>query len=138
MASSYIVATTDKDIINTLFAKDFDRRNSLVLEEKPSVEPQSGIGSADITSYTSETVTVKTNSSSPKLLFLSDVFDPGWKAFVDGKESRIYRADYDFRAVVAPAGAHTVEFRYAPDEFRWGIMLSIAGLAGLLYMLKRI
>ncbi|MCX6791871.1 MAG: YfhO family protein [Candidatus Gottesmanbacteria bacterium] len=145
LASSYTVKTTDTDIINTLFAKDFDRRNSLVLEQKPAIEPQSGppageagSGSAEITSYTPGKVTIKTDSKLPKLLFLSDEFDTGWHAFVDGKETRIYRADYDFRAVVTPAGTHTVEFRYAPDEFRWGIMLSIVGVGGLFYMLKRI
>jgi hypothetical protein len=138
LASSYTVAVTDKDIIDTLFAEDFDRRNSLVLEEKPSVEPQTGPGSAEIVSYTPEKVTIKTDSESPKLLFLSDAFDAGWYASVDGKESYVYRADYDFRAVEVPAGNHTVEFRYHPDEFRWGIMLSIIGVAGLLYMLKRI
>jgi hypothetical protein len=138
LASSYTVKTTDKDIIDTLFAKDFDRRNSLVLEEKPAFDPQSGSGSAEIVSYTPGKVTIQTDSQSSKLLFLSDVYDAGWKAFVDGKESRVYRADYDFRAVVTPPGNHTVEFRYAPDEFQWGIMLSIIGLGGLFYMLKRI
>jgi hypothetical protein len=138
LASSYIVAVTDKDIIDTLFAKDFDRRNSLILEEKPAIEPQSGPGSAEIISYTPDKVTVKTNASSPKLLFLSDVYDIGWHAFVDGKESRVYRADYDFRAVTVPTGQHLVEFRYTPDEFRWGIILSIAGIAGLFFILKRI
>jgi uncharacterized membrane protein YfhO len=138
LASSYIIATTDKDIIGTLFAKDFDRRNSLVLEEKPSVDPQSGTGSAHIVSYTSDKVTIETYASSPKLLFLSDEYDSGWHAFVDGKESRIYRADYDFRAVVTPAGKHTIVFTYAPEEFQWGIMFSIIGVAGLFYFSKRI
>lgn len=138
LASSYIVASSDKDIIDTLFAKDFDRRNTLVLEEKPSVEPQAGPGSAEIVSYTPNKVTIEINSPSPKLLFFSDAFDAGWYAFVDGKESRVYRADYDFRAVVTPVGKHTVVFMYAPDEFRWGIMLGIVGIAGLIYLLKRI
>lgn len=138
LASSYTVKSPDTDIIGALFAKDFDRHNRLVLEDDPLFVPQEGSGSAEIISYAPEAVTIKTDASSPKLLFLSDVFDSGWKAFVDGKESRIYRADYDFRAVGISAGKHTVEFRFAPDEFRWGIMLSIIGMAGLLYSLKRI
>jgi len=34
LASSYRVVAGDENIIDTLFSKDFDRRNSLVLEEK--------------------------------------------------------------------------------------------------------
>jgi hypothetical protein len=138
LASSYRVAVTGKDIIDTLFAKDFDRRNSLVLEEKPAIEPQPGTGSAEIVSYTPDKVTIETYSSSPKLLFLSDQFDSGWHATVDGKNSPVYRADYDFRAVPVPADRHTIEFLYHPDEFRWGIILSIAGVVGLFYISKHL
>ncbi len=138
LASSFTVKTTDKDIVDTLFARDFDRRNSLVLEVRPAVEPLAGSGSADIKLYTPDKVTIETDASSPKLLFLSDVFDPGWKAFIDGKQSPVYRADYDFRAVAVPAGKHTVEFRFTPGEFLWGIILSVIGATGLVYLSKRI
>ena len=136
LASSYTVKTGNKDIIDTLFSRNFDRRNSLVLEEKPAVDPQPGTGSAEIISYTPDKVTIETHASSSKLLFLPDVYDAGWHAFVDGKESRVYRADYDFRAVSLSSGVHTVQFMYEPDEFRWGIMLSIAGVLGLFCLAK--
>ncbi len=132
LASAYVIGD-----INTLFSQDVNRRDTLVLEEKPSLEPQAGTGSAEIVSYTPDRVTVRTDSESPKLLFLSDAYDAGWKAAVDGKQYPVYRADYDFRAVAVPAGQHTVEFRYAPEEFRWGIILSIIGFAGI-FALKRI
>ncbi len=132
LASSYVVGD-----IHTLFSQDLNRRDTLVLEKKPLVEPQPGPGSAEIVSYTPDRIMVKTNSSSPKLLFLSDVYDAGWHASVDGKESRVYRADYDFRAVEVPAGNHTVILTYTPDEFKWGIMLSIIGIAGLVFLLKQ-
>jgi hypothetical protein len=138
LASSYTIEATGKDIIDKLFAKDFDRRNTIVFEEEPFIQPQPGTGSAYIAAYRSNKVTVETDASSPKLLFLSDVYDAGWHATVDGKKSPVYRADYDFRAVAVPAGKHTVEFRYHSDEFRWGIMLSIVGVVGLFYLVKRI
>ena len=46
------------------------------------------------------------------LLVLSEVFDPDWKAYVNGKEAPIYRANHLFRAVEIPASIATVEFRY--------------------------
>ncbi len=128
LASSYVLASNDQDIIAKLFAKDFDRRETLILEEKPSLDPQVGSGSAQIVAYEPNTVTIKTQSQTPKLLFLSDVYDAGWKATVDGKPSHIYRADYDFRALGIPKGEHVVIFRYQPPEFFWGMIGSIVGL----------
>jgi len=124
LASSYKVETENQKIIDTLFAKDTNRREMLVLEEKPSIEPTSGEGKADIILYKPDSVTIQTESVVPKLLFLSDTYDAGWKAFVDGKDTALYRADYDFRAVPVPAGVHTVIFMYQPKTFTWGIILN--------------
>jgi uncharacterized membrane protein YfhO len=93
------------------------------------VEPQEGSGSAQIVLYTPNKVTIHTASDVAKLLFLSDVFDPGWHAYVDGKKTPVLRADYDFRAVGLPPGNHVVEFRYFPDKLRIGFI--VAGLASI-------
>lgn len=119
LASSYVIGDLD-----TLFSPDLDRKNTVVLEEKPAADPQPGTGSATIVSYKPSWVTVKTEADSAKLLFLSDVYDSGWRAMVDGKPARIYRADYDFRAVAVPGGAHTVQFTYKPAGFLWGWVIS--------------
>jgi uncharacterized membrane protein YfhO len=62
------------------------------------------------------------------LLVLADVFYPGWKCFVDGKETNIYRANYVMRGIFVPAGRHRVEFRYEPLSFKVGVVLSLASL----------
>jgi|GEM_PF-1647880 len=36
-----------------------------------------------------------------------------WKAFIDGKETRIYRADYAFQAVRVPQGEHKIVFKFS-------------------------
>ncbi|KKQ83492.1 MAG: putative membrane protein [Candidatus Woesebacteria bacterium GW2011_GWA1_38_8] len=136
LASSYVVATDDREIIDTLFAPEFNRRDTLILEQKPLLEPEPGPASAKIVSYAPTKVSIETTSQTAKLLFLSDTYDAGWEATVDGKKSPVYRADYDFRAVAVPAGDHKVVFRYHPKEFRWGIILSVIGLGGLVVLLK--
>ena len=118
LASSYVVRRDPQEIIDTLFRKDFDKRNILVLEEEPNSKPEQGEGIATIEKYETNRVVIQTNSPAPKLLFLSDVYDAGWEATIDGKKTKIYRADYDFRAVGVPAGVHTIEYRYRPKGFR--------------------
>ena len=128
LASSYMLATGKKEILNTIFSAGFNRRDSLVLEQKPIMEPASGSGNVTIRTYEPTHIVIQTSSDVPKLLFLSDVYDSGWQAKIDGVSSPIYRADYDFRAMSVSAGTHTVEFSYAPSEFYWGILWSIIGI----------
>ncbi len=124
LTSSYEVRRDPQEIIDTLFRNDFDRRNTLVLEEEPSIKPMQGEGVAKIAKYEANSVVIQTNSTVPKLLFLSDVYDDGWEATIDGKKTKIYLADYDFRAVSVPAGMHTIEYRYHPIEFRIGLLVA--------------
>jgi uncharacterized membrane protein YfhO len=73
-------------------------------------------------------------------LVLSDTYFPGWKAYVDGKEERIYRANYAFRAIPIRAGAHKVEFTYKPLSFKLGAvitLLGILGCVGIAFVTKR-
>jgi hypothetical protein len=64
------------------------------------------------------------------LLVLSDTYYPGWKAFVDGKEAKVYRADYTFRAIPLNAGTHRVEFVYDPLSFKLGALFTFLGFIG--------
>jgi hypothetical protein len=136
LASDYVYEANDDKIIETLFAPDFDRRESLILEKKPITQPEKGEGIAEIVSYRANRVVIKTQSSVPKLLFLSDVFDPGWTALVDGKKTQVYRANYDFRAVEVPAGAHEVIFEYFPFSMRLGLLVSAFAVVLLVLSIK--
>ena len=66
------------------------------------------------------------------LLVLTDVHFPGWKAWVDGRETEIERVDYLLRGVPVPAGAHRVELRYEPASWRAGSIVSVLAALGLL------
>lgn len=129
LASSYEVVTEPQQIIDRLFAPGFDRRNSLILEKQPELKPSAGAGDVQIVRYSPNAITMKTTSDANKLLFLSDVYDAGWEASVDGTKTEVYRADYDFRAIAVPAGSHTVEYRYRPYRFRVGLVLAGIGVA---------
>lgn len=82
-------------------------------------------------------VFIEADLKEPGLLVLSDVYYPGWKAFVDGKESKIYRVNYVMRGVPLSGGRHTVEFHYSPLSFKIGAIISLAAIASVVGFLLR-
>lgn len=111
------VMTNEKEMIKRIYSDNFDYRNVLMLEENINTSLEEGVGNAKIISYTPNNIKIEANTNVPALLFLSDNFYPGWKAFVNGKETKIYRADYAFRAVVVPSGKLIIEFTYENWNF---------------------
>ena len=71
-------------------------------------------------------------------LVLSDVWYPGWQAWIDGRPAPVLRANYLFRAVKAPAGSHRVVFSYQPLSFRLGLGFSLLGLLVLVVLCFRL
>ncbi len=129
LASDYIVARDDADILQALYDPETDIQRTVILEEKPELEPMEGNGIATISSYHPTEVVIQVKTDVPKLLFLSDTYDVGWNATVDGKPTKIHRADFDFRAVSIPKGEHVVRLRYVPQSLVIGFW--IAGFATL-------
>lgn len=78
--------------------------------------------------YTPNEVRLSTVTSSTSLLVFCENYYPSWKAYVDGQPSKLYRADYTFRAVSIPAGRHEVIFRYESNQFRLGLIISLMAL----------
>lgn len=104
-----VSAQSPQDAANFLF----DQKNNL--REQATVEGQGDknfttVGSVAITTYSANSITMSTSNTSDGFLVLTDVYYPTWHAYVDGKETVIYRADLALRGIFVPKGAHTVRF----------------------------
>lgn len=65
------------------------------------------------------------------VLVLRERNSAGWRAWLDGKETRIWEVDLLFMGVAVPAGRHTVELFHTPPRFVNGLGLSGVGALGL-------
>lgn len=131
LLGKYRVVYDKQKIIDTMFLKNFDLRNGVVLEDDPKIKQvEEEVGEARIIRYGPNNIDVETNSNSDSILLLTDNFYPGWKATVDGQETQIFRADYTFRAIIVPRGEHAVQFTYDPFSFKLGLYLAGLGLIG--------
>ncbi|MDI6762685.1 MAG: YfhO family protein [Thermodesulfobacteriota bacterium] len=136
-----------KEILLMVIGKDFRPDREVLLEEgPPHVDPlprfvERGRGARDrardrarrngeveFISESNNRLSLKVEAKEGCILILSDTHYPGWKVFVNGKEEKILRANYNFRAVSLSRGVHRVEFVYAPLSFKLGAGLSIIGV----------
>ncbi len=78
---------------------------------------------------------LEVNSEGEAALVIANTYFPGWKAFLDGEETRIYPADHAFQGVIIPGGGHILELRYRPIAFRTGLWASIVSLIFLFAIL---
>ncbi len=127
------VVNDHAQLLTQMFSVGFDPREVVYLEESPPLSSLSAEtnGTAEVTTYSPLRVIVGVNCSQPGLLLLTDTYYPGWSATVDGKPTRLYRADGVFRAVVVPSGEHLVEFRFRPRSFVAGATISVVTLLAL-------
>src|SRR3989344_1586714 len=136
MSSNYTVAQSDNEIIEKVFDKNFDLK-TIVLEEQPPIQIQKleeNIVEPKIIKYEPNQATFSTNQKNNSLLFLSDAYDTDWHSYIDGKKSKILRADYALRAVAVPAGEHTVDFKYQPKSFVMGALISMSSILFLIVL----
>ena len=89
-------------------------------------------GTATLVVDEPERIIVETDAVRPGILVLTDTFYPGWRVTVDGAPASLLRANYLFRGVYVPAGAHWVEFTYHPAPFQRGLLVSSLTLAVVL------
>lgn len=104
-----------------------DPRRTALLEKDPPVLAPSGDPAADLATvnhFEADRLRVETTTDAAGLLVLSEVYDAGWRAYVDGKRVDVYAADGLFRAVPVPAGRHAVELRYEPTSLRVGLAIT--------------
>jgi hypothetical protein len=79
-------------------------------------------------------LSLRVRAAAPALLILSEVYDPGWHATVDGERTSVLVADHLLRAVTVPAGDHLVELSYQAPGLRLGVAISAATAATLAAM----
>lgn len=140
LVSDYKIAKNEDEFQKIFFEKSFNPSKTIILEQdiKEKLTNTSGLAKTQLLSYKSNEIKISTSSNGNRLLFLSDNYFPGWKAFVDAQETKIYRANYSFRAVVVPLGNHIITYRYNPESFSLGLKITIISIILLVIVLIRI
>lgn len=93
-------AIVNKEFAELLAGKDLTRDSNSVIEP---IHQQP---------YNPDYLQYKTKTSKEQLAVFSEIYyKPDWIAYIDGERAEYIRVNYVLRAMVVPAGEHTIEFR---------------------------
>ena len=137
MPSAAVIKTIRSGILPT--GEKFDPATTALLEKGDRETTAAPVTSAPFTSpaareqeikiidYRPHRIALETRRSEGGFLVLSEVYDDGWKAYLDGEERQVLRTDYTLRGIDVPSGQHRIEFVYRPRSFRNGAICSAVG-----------
>jgi len=111
----------------------FDPASSVVVEggEPLNASTEGQADSLDITAYGPNAIHLTASTSAEAYLVLSEVYYPGWRAYVDGRAQPVLRANYAFRAIYLEPGYHEVRLVFEPLSWKVGLGISVATWIGL-------
>jgi len=119
-----------KDQLQYIKRPDFDPQRQVLLQSAlpKNTQPapkETEANSVTITKYQPDRIELSCVSDTDICLVLSELFYPGWQAYIDGNKALTLRADYLLRAIPMPAGRHNVVFVYRPASFLIGAAITI-------------
>lgn len=138
LASSYLVMTDPDEMLSYLYTTGPVETEHIILEKEPPLPPKAGKGTVQLSRFTPNEIVFSVESQTDTLLYLSDVYESGWKARIDGKQAPVLRANYAFRAMAVPAGSHTVRMYYQPRSVTIGMPVTVLSLLILMGVAWRI
>ena len=125
------------EILNMVKNSQFDPADIAFTEEEISnIDMPDSTANVQIEKFDDESIQLNVNASGNNFLFLGDTYmsgiadyklfkiSTGWKAFIDGNETKIYRANHGFRGIVIPKGNHKIEFTYIPKSFEVSVWIA--------------
>ncbi len=140
LGTKYIV--TDRDLHLSHHKKVFENNNISIYENLNALsrimlvnDKNQPVETPEIIYENPNLIKVKTHQKG--LLILHDVYYPGWKAYINGMETKILPQERVFRSVNMDKDESMVEFRFEPLSFRYGVIISgISWLFVLVILIK--
>ena len=138
-AGQQVAFVDDKTAINSFLVTNIDFRE-IVLLPLQAREQVHGTNrtNAEVTSrFSLDSTSISIRSAAPTIAVIAQTYYPAWKAYLDGKRVKLWRANFAFQAVEVPAGSHEIELVFEDTRFRAGAFLSAIGLVTCLFIWLR-
>jgi len=125
-----LVANADSEIVAL---KNFNPAETAIIDKRfenmvsAYKNPKDTASSINLVSYQPNKLEYQTKTTKEQLAVFSEIYyDKGWNVYVDGKKMPYFRANYVLRAMLIPAGDHTLVWKFEPASYYTGEKISLA------------
>lgn len=120
-------ANEEIQLLDSLDTKKIAVINKEFLSKIPNEKIQrDSTATIDLFSFKPNHLVYETSTKTPQLAIFSEVYYPkGWNAYINGKPTEYFRADYVLRAMVIPPGNNKIEFKFEPGVIQTGSTISL-------------
>ncbi|KWT85896.1 hypothetical protein [Candidatus Magnetominusculus xianensis] len=88
--------------------------------------------------YSPDEISLTLELVTPASVVVSNNYDPSWRAYVDGQDTKIYRANIAFQSIaINNTGSHSVVFKYKDTLQRFTLLLIPVGMLIFNYFILR-
>lgn len=126
---------TGEDILALFSLRLADpRETALMVDDPPELEEPAdpAAESVTITDYQPDQIRLQVTATARGMVVLSEIWDPGWSATVDGEEVDVLRVNHTLRGVVVEPGQHEIVLRYEATIVKASLAFYIVPIAALL------
>ena len=114
-----------ESLMETLMTGFNPSNSAVVVDYNGNDIPENVVGKANVKIKEENKIEIDCQSETGGLLVLSEIYyKPGWKAFVNGKETPIFQTNHILRSVRIPSGSSEVIFEYDKSDWEKTRLLS--------------
>lgn len=113
-----ILSMSALEFLNKIKAGEINPRETGMVENKLiEVEPIDSTSVLKITKYDEALIEADISASGKNFVFIGNTYHPGWKAYIDGEKTEVYKANHGYLGIVVPKGNHKIKLEFAPESF---------------------
>jgi uncharacterized membrane protein YfhO len=125
------------DILNGKGDESFDPEITAIIDNKdfPQNYFNTDNNELKIIEYGSNSVELDVSTGDNSFLVFSDSYYPGWKAFIDGSDTKIYKTNGLIKGIYIPKGNHKIVFKYIPENLLFYSIISLVSFTGVISLI---
>lgn len=128
LISNCRVMDDPEQILNRILSPEYTPGDTVYLEESVDFRNTEIDGKVKLEKFGQNVKILEVKTGKPAFLIIRENYHPDWKAFIDGKKTEVYRANYVFYGVFVPEGNHRVKFEYKSSVVTLAGTFSFSGL----------
>jgi hypothetical protein len=129
------VFTHSADALTALKAGTFEPAQVVYLPKEAqdsAAATQASAGRIVTQEFLPQEVRASVVAEKPAWVVVAQTYYHHWRAYVDGKPTRLWNANFAYQALETPAGSHEIRLVYVDRNFQAGLVVSLGTLAGMI------